>query len=313
MRLPQNAPPRKSFQIKRYIVVIIVSVIAILFAVILWFVYPKTHLNKGRHQLGGKPDKIANLYLRHEMEKRPNDLSLRLQLIHQELALGELKTVNELIKPYLEKHPTTQTSWQFYWYAYQAKFVQATAKPKKKNGFLKPVDQKKQLPKKKVSKAELKQLMQQLRHAPITTAQMITLTDNAVAFKFYRLARSIGEQLIQKKQHLTDKQLSKMAKNEYLSGNFLLSAQFYMAAVDKTTAGPSKKKYYIEAINSLLAGNLLPNKFNLIKPASAQFKDDPEVLGMLAKAALASKQPKLAAYWMRQAIGLQYITSSGGD
>ncbi|MDF1760417.1 MAG: hypothetical protein P1U40_07755 [Coxiellaceae bacterium] len=316
MRLPQNAPPRKSFQIKRYVVVIIVSIIAILFAIILWFVYPKTHLYKGESQIDSNPDEIGNLYLRHEVNKRPKDLKLRLRLIHQELALGKLKEASKLIKPYLVTNPQSNLSWQFKWYAYQVLFSKATAKPKKSLMAL-TLGQKPKASKKdkhpKVPISTVKKAMQELQGAPLTTKQLITLSSNAVAIKYYTMTSQIGAKLYATKGKLTTAELAAVAKNSYLSGNFLLAAQFYMAAFQDEKKSKTKKAYYIEAINSLLAGNLLPKQFSLIVNESQQYKNDPEVLMVLAKAALASKKSKLAASWMRQAINLRYITPSGGD
>ncbi len=313
MRLPQNAPPRKKFQLPRHIVVIIVAIIAILFAVILWFVYPKTHLQNGGGGFDEKPDEIGNLYLRHEVNKRPNDVKLRLRLIHQELALGKLKEASALIQPYLISKPQSNSSWQFVWYAYRIKFIKATAKPKKDLIALTLGHQQKKQKKHKVSLPKLKSTMQQLLNAPLTKQQQIELMNNAVALKFYGVSHDIGMRLYSDRSDLNAEQLAALGKSSYLSGDFLLSAQFYMSAFKAEKIPKAQKEYYIATINSLLAGNLLPQQFPLIVQQSKQFKNDQEVLMVLAKAALASKKPKLASQWMRQAIGLRYVTSGGGD
>ncbi|MDF1761193.1 MAG: hypothetical protein P1U40_11730 [Coxiellaceae bacterium] len=313
MRLPQNAPPRKKFQLPRHIVVIIVAFIAILFAVILWFVYPKTHLHTGAAEFDESPDEIGNLYLRHEVNKSPNNLKLRLRLIHQELALGKLKDAHVLIQPYLVKTPQTDLSWQFQWYAYQIDFIKATAKPEKDLMELTLGHKQKKQKKHKVSLPKLKSTMQQLSKAPLTKKQQIELMSNAVALKFYKVSHDVGMRLFSDRGDLTAEQLAALGKSSYLSGDFLLSAQFYMSAFKVEKLSKVQKQVYIAAINSLLAGNLLPQQFPLIVKQSKQFKNDQQVLMVLAKAALASKKPQLASHWMRQAIGLQYVTSRGGD
>ncbi|MDF1797164.1 MAG: hypothetical protein P1U63_11580 [Coxiellaceae bacterium] len=316
MRLPHNAPAKKSFQISRYIVVIIVAVVAVLFAIILWFVYPKTHLHNNDGTINHQPDEISNLYLRHEVNARPNDLKLRLRLIHQELALGKLKQASELIQPYLHKHPQSQLSWQFKWYDYRILFLKATAEPEKNImqqtlGY-NAVKQPKKIKHAKVLLSTVKKSMQQLQHAPLTLDQQITLSSDAIALKFYDVANQLGAKLYADQKDLNAPQLASLAKNSYLSGNYLLCTEFYMAAFKKVKDSTLQKKYYIAAINSLLAGNLLPQQFPLIVNESQQYKNDPQVLIVLAKAALASKKSTLAATWMRQAIGLQYLTSGGG-
>ena len=142
--------------------------------------------------------------------------------------------------------------------------------------------------------------------------QRLLLLQQAVSIKAYSLSVSMSRHLFERRSKLTADQLSLVGRMDYLSGDFLLSARFYMAAFYMAKESDVKKKAYIDAINSLLAGELLPKHFSLVLNESEQFKQDPDVLMVLAKAALASRQSKLAAKWMRQAIGLTYTAHQGG-
>lgn len=299
MRLPQNAPPKKSFQVPRHLVVALVAIIAVLFATVLWFVYPKSHMHKDESDYGAKPDDIAIVYLRHEVEEQPKNRLLRLKLIRQELHLGNLDRVSDLLKPILNRPFSGKLMWQFKWYAFQVEFLRMTGKDAKKGVA-------------KHSLASLTKSMQALVAASLTNAQMITLARQAVEIKAYTLVKQLSKKLLLHRSQLTYDQLTKVGRYSYLAADFLRSTQCYMAAFNKAHQLPEKKQAYLNAIDSLLAGNLLPKHFPLVLRDSSLFKNDPEVLAKLARAALASGQYKLATQWMRQAIGLDYSYSGKG-
>lgn len=301
MRLPQNAPPKKSFQVPRYVVVMIVAIIVVLFVLILWFVYPETRMRDEASAVSAKPDEISIMYLRHEVSKNPDNLQLRLQLINDEIQLANLDKANALIKPYLDKQLDDNIAWQFKWYAFQTQFLKFTAK---KNGKSKQ--------KKIEDLHHLAESMQILAKAPLSNKQLIGLMKQSLEIKSYALTAQISHRLSAERHQLSAEDMELVAQYDYLAGDFLASAEFYMAAYAKHAKAESKKQAYVLAIKSLLAGNLLPTYFPLVLKESSQFKQDPEVMMMLAKAALASKQTALATKWMRQAIGLQYHPAKGG-
>lgn len=299
MRLPQNAPSKKSFQVPRSVVLMLVAIIAVLFVVVLWFVYPKSHMHKDETGYGAKPDEVAIIYLRHEVEAKPGDMSLRLRLVHQELQLGNVKQAEELLKQVRQRKLPQQQRAQLQWYAFQVQFAKATADDTKQS----------------VSREQVKHLsraLTELLNVPLTTKQMMTLTRQAVELKAYSAVQYLLKKLVLRRQRLSVQQLMDMGRFGFLAADFLRSAECYMAAFNTAKDMPDKKRAYLLAVKSLLAGNLVPKHLALVKRDSALFKDDPEVLVALAKAALAGQQNALASRWMKQAMGLHYTTPSKG-
>lgn len=308
MQLPRDAKPNTAPKLPRVIVWLLCAVIAASFIGGLWFVFPKMHTHQAHLNPSTGADHIANTYLRHEVEVNPKDLGLRLQLIEQELSLGQLPEAEQHLAGIRFQALPAKWRGKYLWLnfrLYSSAYIIARKHPSLSKTWPKKLQQ--------VDKQQLAQLAGQVPVGQLTVAQGLALLAEFNALDLHQLARYAAQKLWSERDRLSDRDLLELAKQSQLAAGYLLTAESYLLLLSRSESISLQKKYYLKAVSSLMAGDLLEQHFSLIKFYAGRFSNDQDVLLALTRAALAADKPQQASDWARRALRIHSQKLQGGQ
>jgi tetratricopeptide (TPR) repeat protein len=233
-----------------------------------------------------KSEPLARDYLSTLLQVDPGNQSLRILLARQEIAAGNVAKGVELLRPLLDAD-TPAPHWEALFATYDATFKEAFSLPVKD-------------PKRAATLARVRTLLDRMTEGPWGKGELERLARDAM---------SIGNQgaAIKFFDRLTlidpDPKVAANAAAVALSlGEYRRSAELYFLAQARETGLDARRKWFLAAIKSLQAGNLLDEAIAAAEKHVSGLEDDRETLLFLARLALSAQKGVRAETYLKRLL-----------
>jgi len=270
-----------------HVVAFIVVVIAVSF-----FFFPKKHLLK-RVKKGDEVSRVTRQYINNLIILYPKDQNLRLLLAQQDIAFGNIKRAFKVIEPYLKSSPKTILEWKAKYLSYQIVYSLVFSTPKGD-------------PVRKEGVKKMREILPVLAKGPFTIEQLKQLARDAVGVNRLDTALDIFARIFKEQPGQPVEVYAEVGGIALSAGKYKMSAQYYFDAQKASRNLVSKKKYFMLAMRSYQAGDILDFGLQQVKKHIVGLQNDKEVLEMLARLALEANKTKQAQLFVQQLIKIQY-------
>lgn len=290
MSLPLRASGLKiSVQPKPVVFVSIWNVLTFICAVIFGFilVFPQQNL---REEIGGRQviSAVTATYLQNLLRLYPKDVQLRLLLIEQEIALGELDKAQANMLPLrhnLSFNVRASMTWLNYQFNKQLFYTTASTDPKRP-ALLSKV------------RAENRSLATRIKDPQ----QLLLLAQDALSLNDPQAAYDIYMRLLKTPQLNSGIWLEAAGRTALSVGQYVSSAEFYIAAMKNTSILNQQRVYYKAAINSLLAGSMPEAALKLAMAFYQKSYTNNDMLLYMAHLAVLAGHPEIAQGYLQQLL-----------
>ncbi len=231
---------------------------------------------------------VTATYLQNLLRLYPNEIQLRLLLIEQEIGLDELDRAMANMQPLLNStDPKVLDSVQWLTYSLNKQMFYS-------------------LPKNSPNQAKvLTMLQEQLRFLANKTKdsdQLLTLAQDAISFNSQDVAYPIFIDLFQNPNVPRGTWLIDAGKTALSLQHFKESSEFYLAAMQDSIETQQRREYYMDAVNSLIAGNMPEQAYQLATIYYESDFADKEMLFFMAKLAVLAGHPEDAQAYLQQLL-----------
>jgi hypothetical protein len=262
---------------------------------LLFFFFPKEQLLHNIAQQR-RADVIARQYLQHLVTLYPKEKNYTLLLIEQKLQAGELSGAISAIMSLVVEQPKTEIDWKALSLYYKILRVQTYAKPEvsyaRRQGIQK-----------------MRELITVLQRGPLNAEDLLMIGDDLVKMDNPQAALSVYQRLLTlpQKQCAHDCAELYAAAGRFMLGyrNYRGSAAFYFLAQDSAEALDKKRNYFMLAVKSLQAGDLLELAVTESNKNVGDLVNDKQTLIFLSRLALAANKPKLANDYVNRILRLK--------
>jgi hypothetical protein len=261
------------------------------------FLFPKKLFNE-TFLRNTKPSAVSISYLKNLVEKNPDDVNLRMNLAQQQFTVGQVKDAKKTISPLVKLNPSSQFQWEVLWLYYQIVSVETF-----------------QLKEKTVARKEketlLKTMQISLTNSPyLTLEQQEQLAGNALAFEQPYLANQLYKKITLRGGKKSAAFYANAGKAALYVKDYQSSAEFYRLAMDVSSTLEEKRRYYINALDSLSASGSDSKTLEFAKKNLDGLSKDENTLFYLTKLALRVGQQKAAEFYANQLLQLDYRDSA---
>jgi len=263
---------------------------------VLFFLFPKEELlealNKQR-----QADKVVRQYLTNLVDLYPQDQSFKLLLAEQHLELADIEKAFSAIQPYLAKKDVKSDVYmKALWIYYRILQVATFALPPSSETRL-------------VAENKLKKLVKELAAVDLNTEHLLQLGNGAAQLGMNQEALGLYQRVIQNPVSKAPGMVELYAKAAQLAqgySQYIFTSQLYFLA---QTSAPNEKmaaSYYIKALQSLVAGNLLTLALEQAQANLNGLSNNQEVLLYLVSLARRANNTELAQQYMLKILKLTY-------
>jgi hypothetical protein len=263
---------------------------------VLFFLFPKEELldalNKQR-----QADKVVKQYLTNLVDLYPQDQSFKLLLAEQHLGLADVEKAFSAIQPYLAKKDVKSSTYmKALWIYYRILQVTTFALPPSSETRL-------------AGENKLKTLVKQLTAVDLNTERLLQLGNGAAQLGMNQEALGLYQRVVEKpvsKEAGMSELYAKAAQLALGYSQYTFTAQLYFLAQKSAPNEKLATSYYIQALQSLVAGNLLTLALEQAQANLNGLSNNQEALLYLVSLARRANNTELAQQYMLKILKLTY-------
>jgi len=240
------------------------------------------------------PSALSIDYLQSLVKQEPNNIMLKISLAKQLFETGEVQKANNIIEPFITNSPETEAQWNALALYYQIIRSKAFELSEKSSA-------------RKQDEAILQAMLLILVNSPYLSANdAAALANDALAFDKPQTAITLYKSSLKSGKNQSVSFYETSAKAALFVSDYKTSAQFYLLAMQNSDTIEQKRFYFMKAVDSLKASGNPASALELAKNNIGNLAKDKSILIYLAKVAIGANQPKIAEYYITQALQLQY-------
>lgn len=264
---------------------VLAFVVAVIFLLVI--IFPQQGL---RREISGRQavSTVTATYLQNLLRLYPNDSELRLLLAEQEIGLGELHRAQKTMAPLMSnKNPDAQRSlpWLIYQFNKQVFYTMPDNAPERPKAIL-----------------ELRSQNRYLTSKIQDPGQLLILARDAAALNDQQTAYTIYLRLFNDPTFPRGSWLVTAGKAALGLQQFNQSSKFYLAAMQESIETEQRREYYMAAVDSLLAGNMPEQAYQLAKRYYQSDFNDKEMLLYMAHLCVLAGHPEAAQPFLQQLL-----------
>mgnify|MGYP000290546726 CR=1 FL=1 len=256
-------------------------------SLLLFFLFPQHLLEKTLGYTNPSPA-VLN-YLQAFKTKYPQNIQISLATIEQEINLGLIKRARENIALLRKNAATTDVLNQARWLDYlivRYKAYHTKLNTSRRIMYLQ----------------QLRQMLVGLKDVPLKPEQLQILAVDSLNVAQATIALKIYNHLYEINALKTPEEFA-LGGNIAMQNNMHLdSAKFYRAAYERASNNLDKRKYALEVLKVLWAGNFVQEALSFAKELPDAVIDDRDTLAYLSRLALAANRADLAEKYALRAL-----------
>lgn len=204
----------------------------------------------------------------------------------------EYQTIYNSMLSNLNQVPVTDQDWRMHWIAYQifrwTVFAQQPGTPFRN-----------------IAQQKLASVIPIFLNDPFIHEHFKALASDSLFINNQKMALVFYQKGLTNNPNVTLDELVKAAEIAKWASNYEVAAAYYFNASQKVQQIKLKRMYFIEGINSLLAGSLYQKAIENIDQHLGELQNDPETLIFLSKTALSANRPDLANQYISRVINMR--------
>ncbi|MFL9925599.1 tetratricopeptide repeat protein [Herbaspirillum lusitanum] len=257
-------------------------------------VFPQVSLQQrlATANASGRPDLLTVEYLKVFLKAQPGNDELRLELIKQLVALGQLDDARrQLAQLRLVQDSALrfQAAWMEYRIRQQETFALAEGSAQRTQQM-----------------AELRARLHDLLNYALSADQLLGLSQDALALGDSQSARQAFARLLQDKDHLklSGADALSLGKQSLGMGDYRSSAAFYLMAMESAGSLETRRAHFLTALRTLQAGGLYAEALETADRNLGPLGKDKETLLFLTRLAQSANRPDAAQRYVKQLLQL---------
>mgnify|MGYP001039957738 CR=1 FL=1 len=245
-------------------------------------------------------DETALRYIDNMLQTKPDDMSLRLQRIHQLIGLEELETAREEIDLISVKKNGSSLYWEVLWLRHELSYFDSYFEATKDIDDT-DLDEAKM----KLSPEETALLLSQIKHlnkSPLSFYKLSILGEQAVNLGDPVLASELYQRMLTITPSTSPRKLVEYAKIALYAENLDLAANYYFQAQRFELSAEGKRRYFIRALEILQSTGVEQSYEQIIETNIGSLKNDRETLLYISRLALAKGDVEMARKYIERII-----------
>lgn len=253
------------------------------------FIHQELVVKSEKERLG---DPLSVAYMENLLRTDPDNLGVRLRLAENEIYLGKIAGVPDLLMPVLHSRDQNwRLKAQLVWYKYLTKQYE-----------LGDEDDAVLMKRRRAMLARLAARRFPLSETEYLASEASRLHEHKIAVRLYRQIIDAPE--------ASAGWCAKMAAQALGNRDYQIAAFLYFIARHKADTVDGQRKYFIAGIRALMAASLFGEAMRAADLHLGNLKDDPETLNFLVKAARAANDPERAARYVRLLLRVSSLERS---
>lgn len=238
-----------------------------------------------------QPTAVSIGYLKAFQHMFPQDESILLTLIQQEITIGEPKAARNYFATLkeMELNPSPEALNQFRWIDYL--MLRFETYHSKKN-----------TPRHAELMQKLRLMAKSLADVPLSAPELKTLAMDNLALNQAAVSLEIYQHLLDRNELFTPDEFAVGGSIAMQNNAHLSSAKFYMAAYNKAITTEEKRHYAVTVIKVLWEGNYVQQALSFATSLPEAVIDDRETLLYLTQLSMAADRPDLAQKYALKAL-----------
>lgn len=258
-------------------------------------VYPRASLEQRLFASNGngRPDQLTIEYLKVFLKAQPQAQRLRAELVRQLVGIGQYADARQQLA-LLSAAGNPASRSEAAWLEYQIRYQETFAEPEKS-------------PRRTQLAAALRQQLQAVLASPLSTEQLMILSQHALASGDRETAREIFARLLQNNTPMRDDAAVKLAGESLGLGDYPSSAAFYFRAMEVVPGLDMKRDYYMKGLRTLLSGGMYAETISAADRYIGPLSDDRATLIFLTHLAQSANEPAAAERYVKQLLKLSML------
>lgn len=245
-------------------------------------------------------DEIALRYIDNMLQKTPDNMSLRLQRIHQLIGLDELDLAREELSAIPIDKEGSALYWELAWLRYELNYFETYFEVTKKIEESDLENVKVELPPAK--SRELRLQITHLATSKLSFYKLSTLGEQALYLGDPVLASSLYERMLTITPSTSPRKLLEYAQIALYAENLDLAANYYFQAQRFELSMEGKRKYFIRALEILQSTGVEQSYEKIIETNIGSLSTDRDTLLYISRLALAEGDIEMAKKYIQRVI-----------